>query len=232
MIVPWPSAMRSPQSGWGRSSPFIARASGLPPAGSRLDRTLAVAGSSLGPDLPHDGGGAVPVERAISSLRRSATCGRYLTERTSPAESFLIVGSEPEIYYYAERKASTRLVFTYPLTGPYHYAAGCARNSSAISKRVCRATSSWFRIRVAHGMVGQFTPSARAGHSASGKRLCAGSRLSEINQWSPTVCHLRRRDGRRPRQQMIAPEEVIRLKLKGEGHPMPADTSRPRPRPL
>jgi 4-amino-4-deoxy-L-arabinose transferase-like glycosyltransferase len=47
---------------------------------------------------------------------------RYLADRVSPDEEFLVAGSEPEIYYYANRKASTRLVFTYPLTGPYSYA--------------------------------------------------------------------------------------------------------------
>ncbi len=48
---------------------------------------------------------------------------RYVAERTDPDEPILVVGSEPEIYYYAGRSACTRLVFTYPMTGPYPYAA-------------------------------------------------------------------------------------------------------------
>jgi hypothetical protein len=48
---------------------------------------------------------------------------RYLAEHTSPDDCILIAGSEPEIYYYAGRKACTRLIFTYPLTGRYTYAA-------------------------------------------------------------------------------------------------------------
>src|SRR5262249_22705642 len=39
----------------------------------------------------------------------------------------LVVGSEPEIYFYADRPACTRLVITYPLTGPYPYGEGLRR---------------------------------------------------------------------------------------------------------
>jgi hypothetical protein len=47
---------------------------------------------------------------------------RYLAEHTDPDECILILGSEPETYYYAERRACTRLVFTFPMLGPYAYA--------------------------------------------------------------------------------------------------------------
>jgi hypothetical protein len=36
----------------------------------------------------------------------------------------LIVGSEPEIYYYANRRPASRMNFSYPMTGPYAYAEG------------------------------------------------------------------------------------------------------------
>jgi len=52
---------------------------------------------------------------------------RYLAERTERGEEIVIIGSEPEIYYLAERPPGTRLVFTYPLTGPYSYAASLRR---------------------------------------------------------------------------------------------------------
>ena len=47
--------------------------------------------------------------------------GKYMAEQTTPDESFLVIGSEPEIYYYANRRACTRLVFTFPVIGPYSY---------------------------------------------------------------------------------------------------------------
>lgn len=47
---------------------------------------------------------------------------QYVAEHTDRDERLLVVGSEPEIYFLARRTACTRLVFTYPLTGPYTYA--------------------------------------------------------------------------------------------------------------
>src|SRR5262249_43856166 len=52
----------------------------------------------------------------------------YLKEHTAVGERILIMGSEPEIYYYADRPACTRLIFTFPLTGPYPYAENLCRD--------------------------------------------------------------------------------------------------------
>lgn len=46
----------------------------------------------------------------------------FVGRRTMPEDRILVVGSEPEIYVYADRRPATRLVFTYPITGPYPYA--------------------------------------------------------------------------------------------------------------
>jgi hypothetical protein len=47
----------------------------------------------------------------------------YLADKIARDECLLILGSEPQIYFYAERRNCSRLVLTYPLTGPYEYAA-------------------------------------------------------------------------------------------------------------
>jgi hypothetical protein len=47
----------------------------------------------------------------------------YLADRIAPDDCLMILGSEPQIYFYAERRNCSRLVLTYPLTGPYDYAA-------------------------------------------------------------------------------------------------------------
>jgi len=40
--------------------------------------------------------------------------------RTSePDESLYVVGSEPQIFFYAERRSATRYIYFYPLTGGY-----------------------------------------------------------------------------------------------------------------
>ena len=48
--------------------------------------------------------------------------GRYLAQRTAPGEPIMVIGSEPEIYYFAERPAASRMAIMYPMTGPYSYA--------------------------------------------------------------------------------------------------------------
>jgi hypothetical protein len=61
--------------------------------------------------------------RADAPFDVAPRVARYLADRTSPDECFLIIGSEPEMYYYADRRACTRFVFTYPLIAPYSYSA-------------------------------------------------------------------------------------------------------------
>jgi hypothetical protein len=41
--------------------------------------------------------------------------GRYLREHTSAADRIAVIGSEPEIYYYAHRRAVTGYIYMYPL---------------------------------------------------------------------------------------------------------------------
>ncbi len=49
--------------------------------------------------------------------------GKYLRERTDANDRIAIFGSEPEIYFYADRKAATGYIYTYPLMEPQPFAA-------------------------------------------------------------------------------------------------------------
>jgi hypothetical protein len=49
--------------------------------------------------------------------------GRYLREHTAPGDRIAVVGSEPEIYFYARRRAATGYLYTYALMEPQPYAA-------------------------------------------------------------------------------------------------------------
>jgi hypothetical protein len=44
--------------------------------------------------------------------------GRFLAEHTSPDEPVFILGSEPEILYYARRRSASRYILMYPLMVP------------------------------------------------------------------------------------------------------------------
>jgi hypothetical protein len=48
---------------------------------------------------------------------------RYLAARTSPDDRIAVFGSEPEIYFYANRKSATGYIYTYALMEPQPYAS-------------------------------------------------------------------------------------------------------------
>jgi hypothetical protein len=48
---------------------------------------------------------------------------RYLREHTTPDDRIAVLGSEPELYFYANRKSATGYVYTYALTEPQPYAS-------------------------------------------------------------------------------------------------------------
>jgi len=48
---------------------------------------------------------------------------RYIRERTGPDDRIAVLGSEPEIYFYADRKSATGYIYTYPLMEAQPYAS-------------------------------------------------------------------------------------------------------------
>jgi hypothetical protein len=66
----------------------------------------------------------------------SEQVGRYVAARTRPGEPIVVVGSEPQIYYYADRPACSRMVFSYPMAAPYSYSAGLRAEFIADIERV------------------------------------------------------------------------------------------------
>ncbi len=48
---------------------------------------------------------------------------RYLREHTTEDDRIAILGSEPEIYFYANRKSATGYIYTYPLMEPQPFAS-------------------------------------------------------------------------------------------------------------
>jgi hypothetical protein len=63
----------------------------------------------------------VEVSRQIygaNPFPESVEVGRYLAANTSPADRIAILGSEPQICFYAHRKSATRYLYLYPLVEP------------------------------------------------------------------------------------------------------------------
>jgi 4-amino-4-deoxy-L-arabinose transferase-like glycosyltransferase len=69
-----------------------------------------------------------PVEKVSSDIYRNnlflaaAKIGRHIRELTSPQDRIVVIGSEPEIYFYAHRLSSTGYIYTYPLMEPQAFA--------------------------------------------------------------------------------------------------------------
>jgi len=53
----------------------------------------------------------------INPFPEALRIGEHIRRTSEPDESVYIVGSEPEILFYAERRSATRYIFFYPLTG-------------------------------------------------------------------------------------------------------------------
>jgi hypothetical protein len=48
---------------------------------------------------------------------------RYIKENSLPGDKIAILGSEPEIFVYADRKSASKYIFTYPLVEAHQYAS-------------------------------------------------------------------------------------------------------------
>ena len=83
-----------------------------------LERTILLT------DTPHEASRAI---YGSNPFPESVEIGRYIREHTSPSERIAVVGSEPQIYFYAQRLAATGYVYTYALMEPQPYAAAMQR---------------------------------------------------------------------------------------------------------
>jgi len=52
---------------------------------------------------------------------------KYIREHSSAEDRVAVVGSEPEIYFYAQRQSATGYIYTYPLMEPQPFAAAMQR---------------------------------------------------------------------------------------------------------
>jgi 4-amino-4-deoxy-L-arabinose transferase-like glycosyltransferase len=74
--------------------------------------------------------GPVQVSRAIygrNPFPESIEIARYIRERTGQADRVAVVGSEPQIYFYAGRRSATGHIYTYPLMELHRYALAMQR---------------------------------------------------------------------------------------------------------
>jgi hypothetical protein len=63
----------------------------------------------------------------INPFPESMEIARYLREHTAPDARLAIVGSEPQILFYAGRRTATPYLYVYPLMEPHPHAAAMQR---------------------------------------------------------------------------------------------------------
>ena len=51
----------------------------------------------------------------INPFSEAVEIGRWLNENTEEDEQIAVIGSEPQIYFYAKRRSATGYIYTYPL---------------------------------------------------------------------------------------------------------------------
>ena len=67
----------------------------------------------------------------LNPFPEAAAIGRHIARTSAPDESVYVVGSEPQIFFYAQRRSATRYIFFYPLTGGYPEVARRQREAMA-----------------------------------------------------------------------------------------------------
>ena len=53
----------------------------------------------------------------LNPFPEAEAIGRHIARTSAPDETVFVIGSEPEIFFHAERRSATRYIFFYPLTG-------------------------------------------------------------------------------------------------------------------
>lgn len=59
----------------------------------------------------------------LNPFPEAAVAGAHIREHASPGARLAVLGSEPEIYFYARRRAATSALYVYPLMEPHPFAA-------------------------------------------------------------------------------------------------------------
>src|SRR5439155_730372 len=57
-----------------------------------------------------------------SPFLESIRIGEYIREHSNPGDTIAVLGSEPQIYFYAHRHSATGYIYTYGLLEPQKYA--------------------------------------------------------------------------------------------------------------
>ncbi|MGH7788908.1 MAG: hypothetical protein ACRERC_18705, partial [Candidatus Binatia bacterium] len=85
---------------------------------------------------------------------------RYLRQHAAPDDRIAVIGSEPQIYFYARRPAATGYIYMYPLMEPHPFARSMQEDMIAQIERarprfvvMVNVDSSWLRLTQSHDLL-------------------------------------------------------------------------------
>ena len=73
----------------------------------------------------------VQIIYGLNHFEESPPAAQYIREHSAPDARIAVLGSEPEIYFYAHRRSATGYIYTYPLMEPQPYALKMQREMIA-----------------------------------------------------------------------------------------------------
>ena len=59
------------------------------------------------------------------------TVSAYIRERSAPRDRIAVLGSEPEVYFYADRRAATGYLYVYAMTEPHAFSLSMQKEMRA-----------------------------------------------------------------------------------------------------
>jgi hypothetical protein len=95
-------------------------------------------------------GSPARIARAIYGMNpfpESLVIAQWIAQNSQPEDRVLIVGSEPQILFYARRSSATRYMYFYPLTGEFPD----ARERRGVTRRPTRGRRTCGRGDLASG---------------------------------------------------------------------------------
>jgi len=104
------------------SRPLRSRSPGIALAGAASCAAVAVASPLVAEAPIRNAESPAAISREIYGTNpfvESEAIGKYIRRTSAADDRVYIVGSEPQILFYADRRSATRYIFVYPLTGDY-----------------------------------------------------------------------------------------------------------------
>ncbi len=110
--------------------------------------------------------------------------GLFLRERADPEDAIAVIGSEPQIYFYARRRSASGYLYTYPLMEPQPFASEMQRRMAAEVERA----EPRFAVFVNHGSSWSPWPNS--------DRYVFAWAEGFLEDYRPIACYALRREGR------------------------------------